>query len=153
MTTRWMDSPIGGLRLHAGSGLLTAIEFGAEVTGVRSDDAVLDEAEAQLRAYFAGDLKDFDLPLSSEGTEFQKKVWGQLRKIPYGATASYGEIARRLGLATGVSRAVGAANGANSLPIVVPCHRVIGSNGTLTGYAGGVDRKRILLNLENPGLF
>lgn len=153
MTTRWMDSPIGGLRVHASSGLITAIEFDADEGGTWVDDPLLDEAERQLGEYFAGDRTDFDLPLASEGSEFQRKVWEQLGKIPFGETASYGEIARRLGLAPGVSRAVGAANGANPLPIVVPCHRVIGANGMLTGYAGGIERKRVLLALESPGLF
>lgn len=153
MSTRWMDSPIGGLRLHSSAGLLTAIEFGAEVRGERVPDPVLDATETQLVEYFAGDRKEFDLPLANDGTEFQQKVWGELRRIPYGETATYSEIAARLGYEPVVSRAVGAANGANPIPVVVPCHRVIGSNGTLTGYAGGIERKQILLNLERPGLF
>lgn len=153
MTTRWMDSPIGGLRLHSSAGLLTAIEFGAEVRGERVPDPVLDATETQLSEYFAGDRKEFDLPLANDGTEFQQKVWGELRRIPYGATASYSEIAARLGYEPVVSRAVGAANGANPIPVIVPCHRVIGSNGNLTGYAGGIERKQILLDLERPGLF
>jgi len=148
-----MDSPIGGLRLHSSAGLLTAIDFGAEPQGGRADDAVLDVAEQQLEEYFAGERTDFELPLANTGTEFQQKVWGELHRIPYGETASYGEIARRLGYEMGVSRAVGAANGANPLPIVVPCHRVIGADGTLTGYAGGVERKKVLLAIERPGLF
>lgn len=153
MSTRWMDSPIGGLRLHSSAGLLTAIEFGAEVRGERVSDPVLDVTETQLVEYFAGDRREFDLPLANDGTEFQQKVWGELRRIPYGETASYSEIAARLGYEPVVSRAVGAANGANPIPIIVPCHRVIGSNGTLTGYAGGIERKQILLDLERPGLF
>ncbi len=153
MSTRWMDSPIGGLRLHSSAGLLTAIEFGAEVRGERVPDPVLDATETQLVEYFAGERKEFDLPLANDGTEFQQKVWGELRRIPYGETASYSEIAARLGYQPVVSRAVGAANGANPIPIIVPCHRVIGSNGTLTGYAGGIERKQILLDLERPGLF
>lgn len=153
MSTRWMDSPIGGLRLHSSAGLLTAVEFGAEVRGERVSDPVLDVTETQLVEYFAGDRREFDLPLANDGTEFQQKVWGELRRIPYGETASYSEIAARLGYEPVVSRAVGAANGANPIPIIVPCHRVIGSNGTLTGYAGGIERKQILLDLERPGLF
>lgn len=153
MTTRWMDSPIGGLRLHADAGLLTAIDFDAEPEGARAADPLLDRVEEQLTEYFAGERTDFDLPLASDGTEFQRKVWGELRRIPFGETASYGEIAARLGYAPGISRAVGAANGANPIPVVVPCHRVIGSNGDLTGYAGGLERKRTLLALERPGLF
>lgn len=153
MTTRWMDSPIGGLRLHAHAGLLTAIDFDARPHGTRMNDDLLDEAERQLTQYFAGGRTTFDLPLASEGSEFQKKVWAELQRIPFGETASYGEIARRLGYEPVISRAVGAANGANPIPIVVPCHRVIGSNGTLTGYAGGIERKKTLLALEQPGLF
>lgn len=153
MSTRWMDSPIGGLRLHTSAGLLTAIEFGAEPQGRPAPDPLLDDAQQQLQEYFTGDRRSFDLPLANDGTEFQRKVWGELRRIPFGETASYGEIARRLGYEPVISRAVGAANGANPLPIVVPCHRVVGSDGSLTGYAGGVERKRVLLELERPGLF
>jgi len=153
MTTRWMDSPIGGLRLHTHAGLLTAIDFDARPHGTRAADELLDEAERQLTQYFAGERTTFDLPLASEGSEFQKKVWAELQRIPFGETASYGEIAKRLGYEPVISRAVGAANGANPIPIVVPCHRVIGSNGTLTGYAGGIERKKTLLALEQPGLF
>ncbi len=153
-TTRWMDSPIGGLRLHASAGLITAIGFGANnPRKQRVADPLLDLAEQQLGEYFAGDRTEFELPLASEGSEFQKKVWAELQRIPYGETASYGEIARRLGYESVISRAVGAANGANPIPIVVPCHRVIGSNGSLTGYAGGLERNKTLLDLEQPGLF
>ena len=154
MTTRWLDSPIGGLRIHVSAGLVTAIDFGASAPrGSRTPDVLLDRTEQQLVEYFAGDRTAFDLPLASDGTEFQKKVWSELLRIPYGETASYGDIARRLGYEPGISRAVGAANGANPIPIVVPCHRVIGADGSLTGYAGGIDRKRTLLELERPGLF
>lgn len=153
MSTRWTDSPVGGLRLHASAGLLTAVEFDAQPVGGRVDDPLLDEAERQLREYFAGERRTFDLPLANDGTEFQRKVWGELRRIPYGETATYGEVARRLGYEPVVSRAVGAANGANPLPILVPCHRVVGADGSLTGYAGGAERKRVLLELEQPGLF
>ncbi|WP_375000259.1 methylated-DNA--[protein]-cysteine S-methyltransferase [Aeromicrobium sp. CTD01-1L150] len=152
-STRWIDSPVGGLRLHVSAGLLTAIEFDAEPRGSRGTGTVLDAAETQLGEYFAGERTIFELPLANDGTEFQRKVWGELRRIPFGETATYGEIAQRLGYQPGISRAVGAANGANPLPIVVPCHRVIGADGTLTGYAGGTDRKKILLELEQPGLF
>lgn len=152
-STRWMDSPVGGLRLHVHAGLLTRVEFGAEPEGSSLADPLLDAAEQQLTEYFAGERREFDLPLASDGTEFQRKVWSEVRRIPYGETASYGDIARRLGYEPGISRAVGAANGANPLPIVVPCHRVVGADGSLTGYAGGPDRKRILLELEQPGLF
>jgi methylated-DNA-[protein]-cysteine S-methyltransferase len=153
MTTRWIDSPIGGLRLHAQAGLLTAVDFDARPQGERVADPVLDEAERQLTEYFAGERTEFDLPLASEGSEFQKKVWAELQRIPYGETATYGDIARRLGYEPVISRAVGVANASNPLPIVVPCHRVIGSDGKLTGYAGGIERKQALLELEQPGLF
>jgi methylated-DNA-[protein]-cysteine S-methyltransferase len=153
-TSRWIDSPIGGLRIHVSAGLVTAIAFGAvEPRGTKVADPLLDRAEQQLTEYFAGERTAFELPLANDGTEFQKKVWSELVRIPYGETATYGEIARRLGYEPGISRAVGAANGANPIPIVVPCHRVIGADGTLTGYAGGVERKKILLDLEQPGLF
>lgn len=154
MTTRWMDSPIGGLRIHVSAGLVTAIAFGPDQpSGTRVADPLLDRVEAQLTEYFAGERTAFDLPLANEGSEFQKKVWSELQRIPFGETASYGDIARRLGYEPGISRAVGAANGANPIPVVVPCHRVIGADGSLTGYAGGIERKRTLLALERPGLF
>lgn len=154
MNTRWIDSPIGGLRIHVSAGLITAIDFGAgSPRGRRLIDPLLDRAEQQLAEYFAGERTEFDLPLASDGSEFQKKVWSELMRIPYGETASYGDIARRLGYEPGISRAVGAANGANPIPIVVPCHRVIGADGSLTGYAGGIERKKTLLDLERPGLF
>src|SRR5207302_1322647 len=108
------------------------------------DDAVLVAAATQLRQYFAGELRDFDLPLDPAGSEFQVSVWKQLRGIPYGETTSYGEIARRLGKTSAASRAVGLANGSNPIPVVIPCHRVVGADGSLTGYAGGLDRKQLL---------
>lgn len=160
MTWTMIDSPIGDLRLVARDGALTQIEFSpfrdsdGRPKGDRvDDDPVLLEAERQLRAYFAGDLKDFDLPLAPVGSAFQQLVWDQLTKISYGETASYGQIAARLGKSNAASRAVGLANGANPIPIVIPCHRVIGANGTLTGYAGGLERKQTLLELEQDALF
>lgn len=153
MTSRWMDSPIGGLRIRASAELITAIDFDAEAVGRQVADPLLDRAQQQLTEYFEGDRTTFDLPLARDGSEFQLKVWSALNTIGYGQTATYGEIARQLGYDTAVSRAVGSANGSNPIPIVVPCHRVIGSNGTLTGYAGGIDRKRTLLDLETAGLF
>jgi len=153
MTSRWMDSPIGGLRIRVSAGLVTAINFDASAAGQRVEDPLLDRAENQLTEYFAGERTTFDLPLAHDGSEFQQKVWSELVRIPYGETATYGEIAQRLGYDSAVSRAVGSANGSNPIPIVVPCHRVIGANGTLTGYAGGLERKQTLLQLENPGLF
>jgi methylated-DNA-[protein]-cysteine S-methyltransferase len=161
MTWLVIPSPIGDLRLHAGPDALTRIEFspfpavpdaeGPE-TGPAPAHPVLARAATQLREYFAGTRTEFSLPLAATGTEFQHRVWDELVRIGYGRTASYGEVAARLGLPPGASRAVGLANGRNPIPIVVPCHRVIGADGTLTGYAGGLDRKRLLLELENPTL-
>lgn len=156
-----MDSPVGELRIVELGDSLTAIEFTPYATAGdgrprgRRDDAhpVLVEAVRQLSAYFARELKTFELPLAPVGTEFQQRVWQQLRGIDYGETASYGEIAVRLGHTSAASRAVGLANGRNPIPIVIPCHRVIGANGTLTGYAGGLDRKQLLLGLEQDALF
>ena len=111
---------------------------------------MLKRPRAQLQAYFAGELRDFELPLAAEGTPFQQRVWRALCDIPYGETISYGELARRIGQPT-ASRAVGLANGQNPISIVVPCHRVIGANGSLTGYGGGLARKRWLLAHESKG--
>ena len=155
-----MDSPVGELTILGDGTAVTAIEFDTSPVAVRrpeeerrTDDPVLTEAVRQLAAYFAGDLKEFDLPLAPVGSEFQHKVWDQLRGIAWGETASYGEIAHRLGMTNAASRAVGLANGRNPIPIVIPCHRVIGANGSLTGYAGGLDRKQLLLELEQDALF
>jgi methylated-DNA-[protein]-cysteine S-methyltransferase len=111
------------------------------------DRGPFDEAIGQLEAYFEGERREFDLPLAPEGTPFQREVWEMLRKIPYGETVSYGELARRLER-PGSSRAVGAANGRNPIPIVIPCHRVVGADGSLTGFGGGLEVKRRLLALE-----
>lgn len=161
--TMWtvMDSPIGELRIVARDTAITAIEFspfhaspvGSPVGERAADDPLLLRAVEQLTAYFARDLKEFDLPLAPRGSQFQHQVWEQLSLIGYGETASYGEIAGRLGRTNAASRAVGLANGSNPIPIVVPCHRVIGANGTLTGYAGGLERKQTLLSLEQDALF
>ena len=155
-----MDSPIGELRIVEQDGAITAIEFSplrehdGRPRGDRSDTSpVLVETVRQLRAYFDHDLKEFDLPLAPAGSDFQKLVWAQLLRIGYGDTASYGEIAKRLGRTNAASRAVGLANGSNPIPIVIPCHRVIGADGTLTGYAGGIERKQTLLELEQDALF
>ncbi|MGW2779858.1 methylated-DNA--[protein]-cysteine S-methyltransferase [Streptomyces populi] len=112
------------------------------------DDTLFGEATEQLNAYFEGELKEFTVQLRLIGTPFQRSVWDQLRRIPYGETRSYGELAEALGN-TGASRAVGLANGKNPIGIIVPCHRVIGASGSLTGYGGGLDRKRRLLDLES----
>ena len=155
------ESPIGPLRIVARDGAITAIEFspfkpldaGQPVGAREDDDPLLQRAVDQLAAYFRRDLKEFDLPLAPRGSAFQQLVWAQLLTIGYGQTASYGEIARRLGKSNAASRAVGLANGRNPIPIVIPCHRVIGANGTLTGYAGGLERKQQLLEIEQDALF
>jgi methylated-DNA-[protein]-cysteine S-methyltransferase len=151
-----LESPIGDLRIVERGGAVSAIEFtpfrqptDGRPLGARDDGhPVLAEAARQLAAYFAGDLTEFDLPLDPQGTEFQQRVWRELLRIGYGETRSYGEIAARLGHTNAASRAVGVANGRNPIPIVIPCHRVIGADGSLTGYAGGVDRKQTLLDIE-----
>jgi methylated-DNA-[protein]-cysteine S-methyltransferase len=155
-----MDSPVGELRIIEHEGAITAIEFtpyrdaDGRPRGDRDDHhPVLAEACRQLTAYFDRDLKEFDLPLAPQGSDFQQRVWEQLRGIGYGETASYGQIAARLGMTHAASRAVGLANGRNPIPIVIPCHRVIGADGTLTGYAGGLERKQLLLGLEQDALF
>jgi methylated-DNA-[protein]-cysteine S-methyltransferase len=143
-----MESPVGRLLLAADEkGLRQLLFRGKPEKGWREDPEALAEPVRQLRAYFAGELHDFDVPLAPEGTPFQLRVWRELRNIPYGQTISYGELARRIGSPNG-SRAVGLANGANPISIVVPCHRVIGSNGKLTGYGGGLENKELLLALE-----
>jgi methylated-DNA-[protein]-cysteine S-methyltransferase len=147
------DSPIGRLLLAGDDAGLAHIDFerGRYPTTIGSDwerrPHAFGDVRAQLAAYFEGQLTAFDLPLAPRGTPFQLAVWQALRTIPYGATTSYGEIARGLGAGT-ASRAVGAANGRNPLPIVVPCHRVIGADGSLTGFGGGLPLKRWLLALE-----
>ena len=152
-----MESPIGPLLLAAHDGGLTQILFVKGRRVVRADPAwhedrrPLEETIRQLSAYFSGELQRFTLPLAPEGTPFQLEVWRRLCDIPYGETLSYGEIARRIGRPT-ASRAVGLANGANPLPIVIPCHRVIGSTGKLTGYGGGLFTKEKLLALERRQL-
>ena len=143
------DTPIGAI-LIAGEGdaIVETYFAGAKPKPdwIRDDDA-LREAANQLRAYFAGESRNFDLPLAPRGTEFQQSVWNALQQIPYGETTTYSTIAERIGRPAAV-RAVGAANGANPIPIVIPCHRVIGANGSMTGFGGGIDVKRQLLALE-----
>ncbi len=147
-----MGSPVGRLELVEAGGALVAVHFGAPADGSpgheRGGSAVLAEAHRQLAEYFDGIRREFDLPLRPAGTEFQRRVWAVLQTVPWGTTTTYGAIAERLGMPPGASRAVGAANGANPIAIVVPCHRVIGSDGRLTGYAGGLERKASLLRLE-----
>ena len=151
MNYLYLDSPVGSLRLVSDGEHLTAIEWEnlqkAEPAGEERSDPTLEACASQLGEYFAGKRRSFDLPLSPQGTEFQRKVWAALATIPYGELRSYRDIARSLDNPKAV-RAVGAANGRNPLPIVVPCHRVIGSDGSLTGFAGGLEAKKVLLRLE-----
>ena len=144
------QSPIGRLTLRGGADALTAIHFPGRL-GHLSEDARDPDAFAgavrQLDEYFAGERREFALPVSLDGTPFERAVWSRLLAIPYGATVTYGELARAIGQPEEF-RAVGAAVGRTPVPIVVPCHRVIGSDGSLTGYGGGLDRKRALLDLE-----
>ena len=146
-----LQTPLGRfLAVVDAEGTLVALDFDARTS--RWKDLPPDERRARtvitaVERYFAGKLREFKLPLAPEGTPFQKRVWAELCRIPYGATISYAELAQRIGDPQAV-RAVGTANGANPIAIVVPCHRVIGSDGTLTGYAGGLDKKRALLELE-----
>jgi len=150
MQIRIIDSPVGKLRLVAEDGFLTELRFGGEpavIDGDIEENRLLDEAERQLGEYFCGARRQFDLPLRMKGTAFQLEDWEALREIPYGETVTYGEIARRIGRPK-ASRAVGIANHNNPISIIVPCHRVIGSNGKLTGYGGGLNVKQQLLELE-----
>lgn len=148
-----MDSPIGSLLLAGDGHLLSRIGFPSGKGAIKPkpewvlDDSAFGDAKTQLRAYFNGTRQEFDLPLDLNGTTFQLEVWRELTKIPFGATISYGELARRIDRLS-ASRAVATVNGANPLPIVIPCHRGIGSNGSLTGFGGGLDTKRWLLALE-----
>ena len=148
------DSTIGLILLVGDE---AALRYSSFPTGRRAqrpspewieDGAPLKEAVRQLNAYFAGELTEFDLELAPQGSDFEMAVWAELVKIPYGETASYGDIATRIGEPLSASRAVGAANGANPLPIFIPCHRVIGADGSLTGFGGGLPTKRFLLDLE-----
>jgi methylated-DNA-[protein]-cysteine S-methyltransferase len=153
-------SPLGELILTASETALTGVYFptshrvGGKVFSVAemgTGGEVLDLATRQLSEYFAGTRSTFDLPLDATGSAFEHRVWDLLRTIPYGTTTSYGELARRLGDPR-LTRAVGAANGKNPIPIIVPCHRVVGANGDLTGFGGGLDRKRWLLEHEGAVL-
>lgn len=157
MTTKHtvVDSPLGELTVVGEDGVVTGLYFAKHrrrpdpATFGPRDDAMFAEVARQLREYFAGERTDFDVPLAVEGDEFDQRVWALLRTIPYGETRSYGELARQLGDPT-LAQQVGAANGRNTVCVLVPCHRVVGADGSLTGYAGGLDRKRFLLELEEP---
>ena len=149
---RTVDSPVGPLTLAGRDDRLMHLRMVDQTyepshDGWERDDVAFAKAVDQLESYFAGELFDFDLELDLVGTSFQRNVWAALLTIPYGQTRSYGEIAAQIG-SPGAFRAVGLANGHNPIGIIVPCHRVIGSNGSLTGYGGGLDRKRALLALE-----
>ena len=148
-----MNSPAGELLLLSNGDAITGLLMEQRryapknLHESRRDDSWFEQTRKQLCAYFAGELTEFDLPLAAEGTSFQQSVWARLCEIPYGATISYAELARRVGNPN-ASRAVGAANGRNPISIIIPCHRVIGSNNHLTGYGGGIERKRFLLDFE-----
>jgi methylated-DNA-[protein]-cysteine S-methyltransferase len=151
--TAVISTPIGPVGLEADGDALTQITFHVRgPAGARPARGILTETARQLDAYFAKRLREFDLKLDPRGTPFQVDVWRMLQKIPYGDTWSYADLARRIGRPDAV-RAVGAANGRNPLPIVVPCHRVIGSDGKLVGFGGGLPTKRWLLDLEKTKLF
>jgi methylated-DNA-[protein]-cysteine S-methyltransferase len=152
MIFRTIDSPIGLLTLAGRGGSLGHLRMVGQThepsrAGWQRDDDAFPDAVEQLGAYFVGDLTTFDVDLALAGTQFQRRVWAALQTIPYGETRSYGEIAAQIG-APGASRAVGLANGRNPIGIIVPCHRVIGASGSLTGYGGGLERKKALLDLE-----
>lgn len=150
---RYINSPLGSLTLVEEAGSLTELRFGkaSPPEGQEEETPLLLEGERQLLEYFSGKRKIFSLPLSPRGTEFQRRVWAALLTIPYGQTRSYEDIARLAGCSKGF-RAVGLANNRNPLPIFIPCHRVIGKDGSLTGYAGGLESKRFLLELEGVSL-
>ncbi|WP_299085635.1 methylated-DNA--[protein]-cysteine S-methyltransferase [uncultured Ruegeria sp.] len=151
----YFDSPVGRLLLAGDQKSLHFLSFpgGRKAFGPQPawtmSDVHFDAVKEQLSLYFSGSLEVFDLPLTLHGTDFQKRVWELLMEISFGATRTYGRLAEKLGTPK-ASRAVGAANGSNPIPIIIPCHRVIGSTGKLTGFGGGIDTKRFLLDLESP---
>jgi methylated-DNA-[protein]-cysteine S-methyltransferase len=151
------ESPVGPLLLAGDADALRLVSFESSKHAAppqadwKQDNALFAEVIRQLQAYFRGELREFDVPLALEGTEFQRRVWGALRGIPYGETISYLQLAERIGNPKAV-RAVGLANGSNPIPIIVPCHRVIGSDGSLTGFGGGISTKKKLLELESKQL-
>jgi methylated-DNA-[protein]-cysteine S-methyltransferase len=157
-----LDSPVGTLLLRGDGQALTGLYMHEQrhrpelPVGAERNDSAFRQVREQLKAYFAGKLQEFELTLAGEGSDFQRKVWRALCKIPFGETESYGGLAKRLGNPN-ASRAVGLANGSNPIPLVIPCHRVIGADGALTGFGGGLPIKSALLELERartqPGLF
>jgi methylated-DNA-[protein]-cysteine S-methyltransferase len=146
--TAWMKSPVGNLRITASEKGIRSVGFTKEFQNSKPDNSIISYCERQLSEYFQKRRKEFSLPLDMQGTTFQLKVWNELLKIPFGKIISYLELARRLGDEK-VIRAAGSANGKNPVAIIVPCHRVIGSNGELVGYGGGLDNKQLLLELED----
>ncbi|WP_397451247.1 methylated-DNA--[protein]-cysteine S-methyltransferase [Pseudomonas sp. NA-150] len=153
----WVPSPLGDIALRVEDEVLTGVFFVGQKyypslmlgAGDAQAPRVVQQAHQELAEFFRGERRVFEVPFRAQGTPFQRAVWEELSRIPYGEIVSYGDMARNMGLSPGHSRAVGSANGKNPISIIVPCHRVIGSSGDLTGYAGGVDRKRALLSLEN----
>ena len=143
----YFKSPIGLVQIGGTASVVTSLDFVERRRGKTESHLLLDRAAKQIAEYFAEKRQVFDVPISYQGTDFQERVWGQLLKVAYGKTASYQEIARRVGSPLAV-RAVGAANGKNPISLIVPCHRIIGSNGTLVGYGGGLWRKEWLLKHE-----
>lgn len=152
-----IPSPVGDLTVVADDGALCGLYFEDHRRGPEPEalgeyrEPGFEETRRQLDEYFAGDRTAFDLPLAPRGDEFQQRVWRLLREIPFGETRSYGDLARELGKMS-LAQAVGVANGRNPISVIVPCHRVVGADGALVGYAGGLDRKRFLLDLEEPAL-
>ena len=142
-----ISSPFGNIRLESREGCLSCLRFTDEQTDGEIFDQVLLSAKEQLEEYFAGKRKNFDMPIGLGGTDFQRKVWMEVAKIPFGQTTTYMKLSQKLGNPAAI-RAVGAAIGANPILVILPCHRILGSDGSLTGYAGGLDRKKALLELE-----
>lgn len=150
----YYDTEIGVIGIAEENGYISDMVFGKDglIDAEIAETRLIKKAFGQISGYLSGTRKSFDLPLLVEGTEFQEKVWNELLKIPYGETRTYGQIAEAVGNPKAV-RAVGAANNRNSLPILIPCHRVVGANGSLTGYSGGLDAKRKLLEIEEKNRF
>lgn len=153
----YCDSPIGRMLLVGEKGVLEELHFANSTeqlqipTEWQKDESCFEETLRQLHQYFDGERREFDLPIAAKGTPFQEQVWRELRKIPYGETSNYGAIAERIGNPK-ACRAVGMANSKNPIPIIIPCHRIIGKNGSLTGFGGGLDVKKQLLDLEQESL-
>jgi methylated-DNA-[protein]-cysteine S-methyltransferase len=142
-----LSTPVGPLTLEGDDNFLTRLGFGSP-DSPQGDARAVGAAAIQLEQYFAGERTEFDLDVDLQGTPFERRVWAEVRAIPFGETATYAEIARRVG-SPSACRAVGRANGRNPIAVIVPCHRVVGSDGSLTGYAGGIEMKRALLDLEH----